>query len=100
MPLVGEPASKVQSVHIGSARDEVLAAQGSPPTFVARKGLWWGSSKVTFRRMAGSIVAMGLLERRVASAAWEIESVKTRSSARFIHPRDGSVSRPTRSANW
>jgi hypothetical protein len=33
---------------IGSSRDEVIAAQGTPPTYVTERALWWGSSKVTF----------------------------------------------------
>jgi hypothetical protein len=35
---------------LGSTRDEVIAAQGYPPTYSTRNArtLWWGSAKVMF----------------------------------------------------
>jgi hypothetical protein len=35
---------------VGSTRDEVIAAQGAPPTYMSKRALWWGSSKVNFGR--------------------------------------------------
>ena len=36
------------SFDVGSSRYEVLAAEGSPPTYQMKNKLWWGSSRVTF----------------------------------------------------
>ncbi len=37
---------------VGSSRDEVMAAQGGPPTYAAHhdRTVWWGSSRVEFDR--------------------------------------------------
>jgi hypothetical protein len=50
--LGSEPSLAVGSMSfdVGSTREEVMAAQGGPPTYSARhqRMLWWGSSRVEF----------------------------------------------------
>ena len=54
--IAPEPAVLPPAVFgLGSSREDVIAAQGGPPTYSARHGkmLWWGSSRVEFDEAGG-----------------------------------------------
>jgi hypothetical protein len=50
VPEIDPVMSSMRWFDVGSVRADVLAAQGSPPTYTAHhdRTLWWGSSKVSF----------------------------------------------------
>jgi hypothetical protein len=49
-PIPTAAVLDVALFEVGSSREDVIAAQGRPPTYSARHDriLWWGSSRVEF----------------------------------------------------